>query len=809
MKTLGTIIFVFLLLVGSTINSFGGETWLKTPIADLQTALQDPGKSISLSLKCESREIDQFLKNVQRFTSLENLVLRGKINEKRADELFSALSKIETLSYVEFNSNGFEHVPSSINELKTVKTLAFSDNDKLDLEEMVERISDLEKLQELKLEIYSVKDMPENIADLEDIDKVSIFNKEVIFGNEGTKQNAEEQLKTISEFKLTRKPDGQTEQELNVTYVSIGQSISGNEMNALAAFFPNAFVNEKYEDTFMENATLKMITAQVWNKKYEFIKPPIKNVDVDRTWYELDPSNGGDFTYNTGTHVSIPPYAFVNSDGSPVNKPVTIAYREFRDQADILASGIPMTYDSGGVMNNFESAGMFEITAFAGGKEVFLKGDKKIDLDFSSVDDRSSFNLYAFNDSSGNWDLLGKAGKIRKFDPETPKILSSAYLTYRLYLNYTNIRAYDSTTFNERYASDKYWYTSRKPGLTKSKKMKLRIGKTARTYMLKSWLVKTVPARTTKDGQVIFGLKYFSAMLPELNQFANFNWITTENISMQAFRKQFGSKNRFNDIRIRENGEDYIMELKNLDGKVSIHVKPIIYTADKKINNIKDNGKNNFKRYSRILRSRQHMFDRMVRHGKMKDNIYNVNTIEEKKHFAWLQTRRVMTAEEREMPFDKWIEYYDAVTKDELNAVNNSGISEENIMRSFSIDGMGVYNCDQVSRMLDPITVNARYIDGEMKKMNPSVTFVVDKSMNGVFRYGGDWSFEGGSNKISFDGHSENVMVTVENGDAAVFTPEQFKNEKIENGTKHEFKMNRSAARISSVGELRDLMGLK
>ncbi|HRD40305.1 MAG TPA: hypothetical protein PLC65_16880, partial [Bacteroidia bacterium] len=80
----------------------------------------------------------------------------------------------------------------------------------------------------------------------------------------------------------------------------------------------------------------------------------------------------------TKSKIKVPQNAFVNKAGPDIIGDVEIQYREMHDQADIIASGIPMTYDSAGTKYHFESAGMFDIKASQNGEQVFLKHGKQI-----------------------------------------------------------------------------------------------------------------------------------------------------------------------------------------------------------------------------------------------------------------------------------------------------------------------------------------------------------------------------------------------------------------------------------------------
>ena len=80
------------------------------------------------------------------------------------------------------------------------------------------------------------------------------------------------------------------------------------------------------------------------------------------------------------------PNAFVNSRGEAVEGAIKLTYREVSDPVSMLASGIPMTYDSAGVQTNFESAGMLELRAYQNGEALTLREDALVDIQLATPD---------------------------------------------------------------------------------------------------------------------------------------------------------------------------------------------------------------------------------------------------------------------------------------------------------------------------------------------------------------------------------------------------------------------------------------
>ena len=119
------------------------------------------------------------------------------------------------------------------------------------------------------------------------------------------------------------------------------------------------------------------------------------------------------FILENGSEICIPKGAFVNQKGERIHSDVEIKYREFHKAAEIIASGIPMDYDSAGVKHHFESAGMFEIRAYQkNGQEVFLANDKSIQVNMAADSNEEGYNHYYLEeqfDLKPKWKLLGQS----------------------------------------------------------------------------------------------------------------------------------------------------------------------------------------------------------------------------------------------------------------------------------------------------------------------------------------------------------------------------------------------------------------
>ncbi|HSY62395.1 MAG TPA: hypothetical protein VK796_10985 [Cytophaga sp.] len=133
----------------------------------------------------------------------------------------------------------------------------------------------------------------------------------------------------------------------------------------------------------------------------------------------------------SGARINVPANILINKDGKHITGRVTLKYREFRTQADIALSGIPMVYNG----HNFNSAGMFEICALQDGDTLSIQKDKAISIDFVMTKNEAGTGFYALREANKQWEFIrsldmGKEEKkssvpIDVFNFQTGKVLVS------------------------------------------------------------------------------------------------------------------------------------------------------------------------------------------------------------------------------------------------------------------------------------------------------------------------------------------------------------------------------------------------
>jgi hypothetical protein len=143
--------------------------------------------------------------------------------------------------------------------------------------------------------------------------------------------------------------------------------------------------------------------------------------------FEFDVSKGYTFEFDSCTMVTIPPYAFMDSEGTHTRGKVRLEYREFRDPVDALVAGVPMSFRKNGTIHLFISGGMYELKAFKGDQELHSIPGIYIDVDFCLSDTLRPYDFYKFNHKLESWFKVGPAEDVvqEKKKPVTSASTSS------------------------------------------------------------------------------------------------------------------------------------------------------------------------------------------------------------------------------------------------------------------------------------------------------------------------------------------------------------------------------------------------
>ncbi len=540
----------------------------------------------------------------------------------------------------------------------------------------------------------------------------------------------------------------------------------------------------------------------------KLVQPPVMAWDTRKTLYSVSAEKGATCIYKTGTSLYIPQNAFVDEQGKKLKGDVQIDYREFKDPIDFVFSGIPMTYDSGGSTHTFESAGMFDIAASQNGKQVYLARGKALKMDFVSTDSSTSYNFYVLDDQKGTWVNKGKTDKpLVKKQEMASGALSEAV---RYYLRAKGERStalyHDTTTFSNRFNDTSYYYTSLKNPKTK------RFVSEGPDYSYLSnrkiqSKIRLTRLSSGKRGEIAFKFTLALHEFPEMRVFAGKSWVITDAETRSSFRAKFGTKNKFNDVRLEQDGEGYAITLKSDSGFVTLHAYPIAPSQLKKTGHGPANVDKAAMAYHKSLTRREKMFNRglaKARNQNLKRRKEDVRT----EKSCWASANRAMSLPEKRMSFETWKSYCEVQVKKEKETVLSASAGESTIIRSLELDGMGVFNCDQIQRLTNPIVARAKYKDIAGAGLKTTATYIIDNKINGVLRYDGYLGYS--PSKIAYSAESDNFLITIrEDGKVAYADKESFRAETNRSSKSPDFVMAEVDPAKMSVGEFRKVLGLK
>jgi hypothetical protein len=152
------------------------------------------------------------------------------------------------------------------------------------------------------------------------------------------------------------------------------------------------------------------------------IKP--LNFDLGATTYKVDALKGDTIFLDNGGTVVFDTDCFVDSEGNLVKGEVDVAWQEFHSLADIMASGIPMKFDSAGVDNDLISGGMFTIQASQKGQQIEMAKGKGAEVNMVSLQDTPCYNFYDLDEETGDWNYqTTKNGEVvEEIEPTVDKV---------------------------------------------------------------------------------------------------------------------------------------------------------------------------------------------------------------------------------------------------------------------------------------------------------------------------------------------------------------------------------------------------
>lgn len=435
-------------------------------------------------------------------------------------------------------------------------------------------------------------------------------------------------------------------------------------------------------------------TPQKASKPY--VAPPAKKLDVPYTTYKVNNSKGADLAHHTKSKIKVPQNAFVNKKGEDIVGDVEIRYREFHDQADIIVSGIPMTYDSAGTQYHFESAGMFDIRGYKDGEQVYIKPGKDITVELASKQGADRFNQYLLDTIAKNWKCLKK---------DTPK--QDAALSRE---NSTHKKPLDASS--PELSSPVIASLQKQIDVIPKKVDSVAVVYTKKAEQLPKAKQPSKPQKAT--GRPQFEMDVDFKDFPELSVFKDAVFeVGDEN---KNYRKELHTIT-WNSATISEGpqkGKNYILTLKTRQQQEKLIVYPVL-TGENYDNALKQYEKK-FAEYNTLLAKREAEEKRLKEEMAAKQKAY----IEEQKKLEADMLREQIRIRKQ--------------MEEKLASQYKTASIQQNVVRVFQVSNFGIYNSDCPSSLPQGPGVHGIFATSESDaSFRPETIYLVEHGKNKVY----------------------------------------------------------------------------
>ncbi|HWY11002.1 MAG TPA: OmpH family outer membrane protein [Bacteroidia bacterium] len=491
-----------------------------------------------------------------------------------------------------------------------------------------------------------------------------------------------------------------------------------------------------------QTATNEKTNTLTENKKpgtrKTFISPPSQKLNVPYNSYKVNNAKGGELAHHTSTKLKIPKNAFVNKAGEQIVGDVEIQYREFHDQADIIASGIPMRYDSAGTSYTFESAGMFDVKGFQNGEEVFISPAAPITIEFASEYPTDTYNQYYLDTAAQKWNVIkhDTPSAYKNANDRPPNVLPQA-----------------QKSITEKNIEKKIEYIPKKIDSVKTVYDK-------KIVALPSPQQPGKPTKPTGRPQINLDVDFKD--FPELVAFKNVLFeVGNEN---KNYSKEI-SQTTWNSAIISagpQKGKNYILTLKNRTREEKFVVYPVLtgecYETAAKVYEKK------FNEYNTLLDKRAADGQKLKDEMAAKQKAY---VEEQKKLSAELLKEQIRVQRDMEAQY--------------ANQNKNAGVQNK-VLRVFQVSNFGIYNSDCPRSMPKGPVIQPDYYSSTSVPLDPTIVYLVDMGSNIVY------NMSNNSYSFMYDTRKKYSLCIVAGGSLYVCNNEQFNSTVKQNSRKFIFK---------------------
>jgi len=453
----------------------------------------------------------------------------------------------------------------------------------------------------------------------------------------------------------------------------------------------------------------------------------------------MDAYEGTEFmTKYSRSRVVMPGGILQHQDGSKVTGEVTIRYREFRNAAEIVFSEIPMEHEQNGEKFQMNSAGMIEIRAIQNGEELKIGKNNYFMLDYNVTETLDDAYFWSMNDQSKKWTCEDTL-KYGNPNPEIP----------------------DHKEENYGMLTGKFFNVLSKDTIYYAKIKLTPVGDIGQTVSSAYYNDTGFVMPKIKPG------RYMATI--SKNGFESYVF---ENIEIVA------GKSRILEVNLKprkSNGHTISKWFYSTFNKNSLNRKLKTVKAHASLTSLKEIPASLMGEFAMIESPNEMIYDDMSLSKKeQRKNQQSANIKENKPSFIVEQKSK------------------NEIVKNKFN----------HTVYGLKCAGFGVYNCDQIIKMKDPVKVRPMFRNSSESIDNSTFKqmFIIDKNMNSVF------SFYGTDFAISSSGR--NCFLLYHNGKIYGVKEEEFASMKITKDGTYEFQLTDITKQLQSTEDLKKYLGL-
>ncbi len=551
-------------------------------------------------------------------------------------------------------------------------------------------------------------------------------------------QNFEQLVKQFKQQSLNKaRHDKSWWKSKKVRYSAVIAGITVICTISYLALFKNETTQNKTHETLITQDTKKEHT----NTKKNFISEPSQKLKVNYTAYTINNAKGGEIKHPTSSKIKVPKNSFVDKNGKDIIGDVTIEYREFHDAADIIASGIPMNYDSAGTKYTLESAGMFDIKGSQNGEPVYIKKDKTVEVQLASANSDDRFNQYYLDTVARNWQYIQKDNANTVLGNDHTK------------------KEFDN---NQKDGPDNFVKRSPKLQILKNEIEVLipkRIDSVKIVYTKKIDAVPKVnaPAKINKPtpGRPTFILEGSYNEFPELAAFSNVIFeVGPENKNYYPQMHEI----TWSDVKVSEGptkGKNYLLTLTYRKQIEKLVVYPTLKGAD--LEKAEKKYQQKFKEYEGLVEKRKADEQRLMAEMEAKQKAYMADLKKKQEDYEKERVKLLVAFKQNEQ---KQLE----------SSFNNMSMATK-ATRIFNVSSFGIYNSDCPHSQPSGKTVTPMFVNNEKGALiNPEIIYMIDHKTKAVYNIAFNEGF-----RITYEPQNDYTLCVFRQNKLYICTKNMFK----------------------------------